>query len=115
MSVKGLGASIHQQSSLGHGVHQPPDVVADIRSAVTVREHADDVVDGPLAVTEAQHLRGVRIEPDGALGDEQQVLLAHLVVAQTCTGDKARAGHASGPGGWESPRSMASNCAHSIS
>ena len=36
---------------------------------------------------------------DGALGDEQQVLLAHLVVAQARAGDEAGPGHARLPHG----------------
>src|ERR1700748_1515600 len=118
MRVKGLGGRIDHKSLLRHGLHQSPHVVADSRSVVSLAQETDDVIERTVSVTQPQYLRRRRIEANGAFGDEQQVLLAHLVIPQPCTGDEAGTGHACSVGGvdgWESPRSMASSCAHSIS
>src|SRR6478609_6121307 len=94
MSVEGLGGAIDHESLLRHGV---------------------DEVARALAVAELEHLRGREVEQHGALGNEQEVLLADLVVAQARAGGQARARHAAAPRGCVSPRSMASSWAHSIS
>src|SRR5919202_4069499 len=114
MSVEGLGGIDHE-SSLRHRVDQLEDVVADISALVARGERADDVVERSLAVAQLEHLRRRGIQPHGALWDQQEVLLAHLVVAQSRAGDQAGTRHATGPGGCESPCSMASSCAHSTS
>src|SRR5436305_2183306 len=105
MSVNGLGACIDQKSSLSHGVDQTADVCTDVRSVVPRSQRPDDLHERTLSVAQLEHLRRARIESYRTLGNKQQVLLAHLVVAQPRTGDEARTGHATGPGGWESPRS----------
>src|ERR1700727_364958 len=121
MRVNGLGAGVNQQPSLGHPVDQLPHVVTEVGAVVARAQDADDVVHRAFSVAQLEYLRRARVEAHGALGDEQQVLLAHVVVAQTRAGDKAGPRHDSIPpasGGvefWESPRSMASSCAHSTS
>ena len=106
---------IDHQSSRRHAVEQLAHVVAHVGAAVALRQRAGDVVERALAVAQLEHLGGGGVEPHRALGDEQQVLLAHVVVAQPRAGDQARARHALAPAGCVSPRSIASSCAHSIS
>src|SRR5262245_48326897 len=109
ISVDGL-VSIDDESLLRQGFHEFHDVVSDVGALVALRQRADDVVERALAVAQLEHLRGGRVEPHGAFGDEQHVLLPHVVVAQPCAGDQARPRH-----GCVSPRSIASSCAHSTS
>src|SRR3954471_17892310 len=113
-SVDGLGGIDHE-SSLGHGADQFDDVVADVGAVVARGDRADDVVERPLAVAQAEHLRRGGVQPHDALGDQQEVLLADVVVAQTRAGDQPGTRHAAGPAGCVSPRSIASSCAHSTS
>src|SRR5918998_5210452 len=115
MSVDGLGGGIDNEPSLHHGVDELEHVVADVGARVAGGERADDVVERSLAVTESEHVRRGGVEPHSTLGDEQQVLLAHVVVAQPRAGGQAGTRHATGPGGCVSPRSIASSCAHSTS
>src|SRR3954471_15506356 len=97
-SVDGLGGGIDHESFLGHGIEQFGDVVADVGPGVALREHGGDGVDRPLPVAQAEHLGGRRIEIHDALGDQQQVLLADVVVAQPRTDGQARVVHAASPG-----------------
>ena len=106
---------IDHESSLGHALDQPLDVVAQVGALVALREGVDDVVEGALPVAQLEHLRRGVVEPHRTLGDQEQVLLAHLVVAKPRAGGETGTSHASCPGGWVSPRSMASSWAHSIS
>src|SRR5215204_1313865 len=103
ISVAGLSSCIDHESSLCQAVDQAFNVVAEIGALVARREGAGDFVDRALPVAQLEHRRRCGIEPHGTLGDEQHVLLAHLVVLQPRAGDEAGAGHASGPGGWVSP------------
>src|SRR6188472_122849 len=115
ISVDGLGGCIDHESSLRHGVEQLVNVVAKVGAVVARRQQADDVVDGALPVAQLEHFDRGRIEPHDAFGDQQHVLLAHVVVAKSCAGGEAGTRHAAGSGGCVSPRSMASSCAHSTS
>ena len=101
------------RAPFGHRVDQLAHVVAHVGAAVALGERADDVVEGTLAVTQLEHLRRRGVQPHRTLGNQQQMLLAYLVVAQAGAGHEARTRHAlSGPGGCDSPRSIASSCAH---
>src|SRR5512132_3995162 len=115
MSVDGLRSCIDHESSLSHGVDQLLNVVVEIRTVVACGERTDDVVERALPVAQLEHLRRGGIEPHGTLGDQQHVLLAHLVIPKPRAGGEAGTRHAAGPGGCVSPCSMASSCAHSIS
>ena len=74
---------------MSHGVDQAADVRGHIRPVVASCQHPDDVLERALSVAQLEHLRRARIESYGTLGDEQQVLLAHFVVAQPRAGDEA--------------------------
>src|SRR3954451_21879420 len=80
--VDGLGGCIDHQSFLGQGGDELDDVVADVGAVVARGELGGDVVKRALSVAEAEHLGGGGIEPHDALRDQQQVLLADLVVAE---------------------------------
>src|SRR5919197_5674142 len=113
--MDGLASCIDHQPPLSHAVDQPLNVVAQIRALVARRESVDDLVEGALPVAQLEHRRRGGVEPHHALGDQEHVLLAHLVVVKPRAGDEAGSSHESGPGGCVSPRSMASSCAHSSS
>src|SRR4051794_30508932 len=115
ISVNGLRGGIHHQPSLSQGADQLVDVVANIGPVVAGAERVGDLVQRPLAVAQLEDLHRGGVEPHGALGNEQEVLLAHPVVPKPCAGHETRASHGSCPGGWVSPRSIASSCAHSTS
>src|SRR5918995_4014553 len=105
ISVAGLGAIDHEPS-LRHGVDQLEDVVADVGALVARGQRADDVVERALAVAQLEHLGRAGIQPHGTLGDQQHVLLAHLVVPQPRAGDEAAARYATGSRNCGSPPSI---------
>src|ERR1700759_434274 len=114
MSEDGLLAGIDDQSSLRQRRYELLHVAAHVGPAVALRQGAGDLFNRALAVAQLQHRHRRGIEAHGALRNEQHVLLTHLVVAQPGAGGQTRVSHcgAPGPGGWLSPRSMASSWAH---
>src|SRR3954453_717472 len=113
-SVYGLGGGIDHQPVLDHPADELADVVADVRPGVALSERGGDLVQRAVAVAQLEHARRRLIQAHRALRDQQEVLLAHVVVAQAGAGGEPRAVPA-GTCGWVSPRSMASSCAHSTS
>src|SRR3954447_8735246 len=113
-SVYGLGAGIDHQSLLRHAAEQLAHVVGYVGAAVALRQRGGDVADRALAVAKLEHLRRRRVQADGALGDEQHVLLAHVVVLQPGAVHEPGPVHA-GACGCVSPRSIASSWAQSTS
>src|SRR6201985_3991451 len=115
ISVNGLGAGIDQQSSRRHPVDELAHVFGEIGVVVAGAEHADYFLERALAIAQFEHLRGSRIESHRPLGNQEQMLLADLVVAQSRAGGETRTSHsASGLGetvSCVSPRSIASSCA----
>src|SRR5205085_5725746 len=97
---------------------QPPNVVSDIRPPVARGQSTDDIVERARTVAQLEHLRRGGIEPHDTLGDQQHMLLAHLVVLQSSADGQTGTRHTPGASGvesWVLPRSIASSCAHSIS
>src|SRR6478752_105781 len=118
ISVLGLGGCIDHQSLLRHRLDEPSHVVAEIGAVVALAERADDGVERAFPVAQLEDLRRCAIEPHDALGDQQLVLLADLVVLQPCARGEPGASHASWAGEIEScvsPCAIASSCAHSTS
>src|SRR5262249_35006583 len=111
LSGPALLGGIDHEPPLLHRRDQLGDVVAQVGAVVALRERLHDVVERARAVAQLEHLGRGGVELYDAFGDQQLVLLAHVVVAQPRTGDQVRTRHA----GCVSPRSIASSCAHSIS
>src|ERR1700755_1311996 len=95
ISVDGLGGGIYDQALVRHRLDEPSHVVAEIGAVVALRERTDDVIERALPVTPLEHLRRRGVEPPHALGHEQQVLLANVVVLQSRAGSEAWTSHAS--------------------
>jgi hypothetical protein len=83
---------------LDHATEQLAHVVGDVRAVVALGQRAGDLLERAPAVAQLEHVRRRLVQAHGSLRNQQEVLLAHVVVLKARAVNQAGAVHAAASG-----------------